>query len=228
MRGWTNDSELFTIIGRELFTAVIGDVLDSMNRRNQFLPPQIRPLAESMCIIGRAMPVREQDCSDEEVHNNSNGTAFGLMFEALDALQSGEVYVCTGSSPSYALWGENMSTRAMKLDAAGAIVDGYSRDTVGICDMRFPTFSWGGYARDQKFRGRVVDYRCSVTFRNNVTVEPGDFVFGDVDGVVIVPQDLEEKVIETALSRVRSEHLVHNALSEGLSAREAFQTYGIM
>lgn len=228
MRRWTNDRELFTIIGRELFTAVIGDVLDSMNRRNQFLPPQIRPLAESMCIIGRAMPVREQDCSDEEAHDTSNGTDFGLMFEALDALRSGEVYLCTGSSPTYALWGENMSTRAMKLGAAGAIVDGYSRDTVAICHMRFPTFSWGRYARDQKFRGHVVDYRCSVTFRNNVTVEPGDLVFGDVDGVVIVPRDLEEETIETALSRVRSEDLVHKALSRGLSAREAFQTYGVM
>jgi len=228
MRHWVNDQELFTVIGRELFSAVIGDVLDSMDRTNQFLPPQIHPLVESMRIMGRAMPVWAQDCSDEEAYNTSNETTFGLMLEALDALRSGEVYLCTGASPTYALWGGNMSTRAMKLGAAGALVDGYSRDTVDICHMRFPTFSWGRYARDQKFRGRVVDYRCFVTFRNNVTVEPGDLVFGDMDGVVIVPRDLEEEVVEMALSRVRSEKLVHKALSEGLSAREAFRTYGIM
>ena len=117
------------------------------------------------------------------------------MFEALDALQANEVYICTGSSPTYALWGELMSTRALKLGAAGAVLDGYRRDTRGILKLGFPTFSFGSYAQDQRVRGRVIDYRCPIQFANGVVVQPGDIVFGDIDGVVIIPRDQEERFL---------------------------------
>ena len=225
---YQSDCELFATVKDNLFTAVVGDVLDSMGRTHQFLSPQVRPLADSMRIAGRAMTVQERDWETDLVDNPSDKEIFGLMLEALDSLQDGDVYICTGASPTYALWGENMNTRAIKLGAAGAVVEGYSRDTKAIFHMGLPVFSWGGYAQDQKFRGRVVNYRCRIILNNNVVVNPGDLVFGDLDGVIIVPHDIEEEVIDAALKRVHSENLVHRALLGGLSASEAFGQYGVM
>jgi regulator of RNase E activity RraA len=87
------------------------------------------------------------------------------MLEALDDLKPNEVYICTGGSPRYALWGELMSIRAMHCGAAGAVLDGYSRDTRGILKLGFPTFSHGSYAQDQNPRGKVVDYRVPIVIR---------------------------------------------------------------
>ncbi len=153
---------------------------------------------------------------------------FGLMLDALDDLRPGEVYVCGGSSPRYALWGELMSTRAMKLGASGAVLDGYSRDTTAILRLNFPTFSYGPYAQDQAIRGRVTDFRCRISFGNGVEVKPGDLVFGDVDGVVAVPSEYERDVIQEALLKVRGENAVRKAIEGGMSAREAFDRYGVM
>jgi len=228
MPSWRMDKELFSLMKNELFVAVVGDVLDQMGHKHQFLPAQIHPLADDMVVAGRAMPVLETDSPSNTHHSNEGKVPFGRMLEALDDLKENEVYLCTGSSPSYALWGENMSTRAIQLGAAGAVVNGYSRDTRGICRLQFPTFSWGRYGQDQKYRGEVADFRCPVVFPNGVTVQPGDIVFGDLDGVVIVPQKVEREAVETALEQVRGENLVHEALLEGKSAQEAFKQYGIM
>ena len=223
-----SDDELFEVVKKELFTAVVGDVMDRMGYTRQFLPPQIRPLRDDMIVIGRAMPVLEADCTGVEIAALQMRKPFGLMLEALDHLKQNDVYICTGSSHTYALWGENMTTRAMKAGAAGAVLDGFSRDTRGILRLGFPVFSRGSYAQDQSIRGRVIDYGCPITFANGVVVHPGDIVFGDVDGVVIIPKDIAEEVIETALERVRSENRVREALKKGMSARDAFQTWGIM
>lgn len=225
---WQSDVELFSLIKEELFTAVVGDVLDAAGMTHQFLPPQIKALREDMIVIGRAMPVLEADCASEVVAHSGQGQPFGLMFEALDDLKSGEVYICNGASPRYALWGELMSTRAIHLGAAGAVVDGYARDTRGILHLNFPTFSWGSYAQDQRVRGRVIDYRCPIEFSNGVLVNPGDIVFGDIDGVVIIPQQRENEIVELAVEKVRGENTVRTAIEAGMSTVDAFATYGIM
>src|SRR5690242_18877684 len=133
---WRSDEELFALARRELFTALVGDAMDQLGLVRQFLPPHIRPLHDAMVVIGRAMPVVEADRDDlagsSLPADPRLDRPFGLMFEALDDLKPGEVYVCTGASPSYALWGELMSTRARTLGAAGAVLDGYSRDTPGV------------------------------------------------------------------------------------------------
>src|SRR5215212_6624375 len=155
---WKSDQELFDIARRDLFTAVVGDVMDKLELQRQFLHPQIQPLRDDMVLIGRAMTVLEADVFVESALGSANllmRKPFGLMLEALDDLKTNEVYICTGSSPHYALWGELMSTRAMKLGAVGAVLDGYSRDTNGILDLNFPTFSYGCYAQDQGPRGKV-------------------------------------------------------------------------
>ncbi len=227
---WSSDQELFTIMKDYLFTAVIGDVMDKMGYLNQFLSPEIKPLRADMLIAGRAMTVLEAD-----VYNEISGSAnnplldkpFGLMLEALDDLKKDEVYLCTGSSPTYALWGELMSTRAMKLGSGGAVVNGYSRDTKGILKLNFPTFSYGSYAQDQGPRGKVIDFRVEIEM-NSVRIKPGDIVFGDIDGVCIVPKEIEYEVIEGALDKALGEKTVQKAIENGMGAKEAFDKYGIM
>ncbi len=120
-----------------------------------------------------------------------------------------------------------MSTRALRLGAAGAVLDGYSRDTNGILRLNFPTFSAGRYAQDQGPRGKVVDYRVPVEI-DGVRVTPGDILFGDLDGVVVIPQAAEEETIRKALEKVHKENLVRKALEEGYSTVEAFKKFGVM
>lgn len=227
---WKHDDELFSIVRNELYTAVVGDIMDKLGLQRQFLPPQIQPLREDMFVVGRAMTVLEADVFSDHYEGGNNGLlqkSFGLMLEALDDLKKNEVYICAGASPSYALWGELMSTRAMKLGAAGAVVDGYSRDTKGILELNFPTFSYGRYAQDQAPRGKVIDFRVPLEIRG-VRVMPGDIVLGDIDGVCIVPRAAEHDVFSLAIEKARGEKLVQQKILEGMSAGQAFATYGIM
>ena len=230
MLPWKSDDELFATARRELFPAVVGDVMDKMGLLHQFLSPAIRPAHHDMVVVGRAMPVLEADVFVEVGTGDRYGVMaqpFGLMFHALDDLQPNEVYICTGASPRYALWGELMSTRAQHLGAAGAVIDGYSRDTAGILRLGFPTFSYGGYAQDQGPRGKVIDFRVPLEI-GSVRIAPGDVVFGDRDGICVIPHQAEEEAFRRALEKVRGERLVRQALEAGDSATEAFARYGIM
>jgi len=230
MNLWKNDKELFEIAKKELFTALVGDVLDKMGYLHQFLSPNIKPLRKDMVTIGRAMTVLEADVFTESANQTNNPMMkkpFGIMFEALDSLKENEVYICSGSSPRYALWGGLMSTRALKLKSAGAVVDGYSRDTNEIEKLNFPTFSIGTYAQDQGPRGKVIDYRVPIEF-NGIPVNPGDIVYGDRDGVLIIPQKVAKEAFEGAIEKARGEKLVQKALENGMSTVEAFKKFGIM
>lgn len=227
---WKNDSELFKIAKQELFTALVGDVLDKLGYLHQFISPSVKPITKDMVVIGRAMPVLEADVFNESVEGSNNAMMkkpFGIMFEALDSLKPNDVYICSGSSPRYALWGGLMSTRAMKLGAAGVVVDGYSRDTNEIELLGFPTFSIGTYAQDQGSRGKVIDYNIPIEL-NGIRVNPGDIVYGDRDGVLIIPKEIEREVFEGALEKARGEQLVKKALEEGMSTVDAFNKFGIM
>ncbi|NWJ50336.1 MAG: RraA family protein [Bacteroidetes bacterium] len=229
MAEWKNDEELFDLIKKELYTAVVGDIMDKMGRLNQFLSPKLKPLRHDMFLAGRAFTVLESDIDklDMETAARMKNKSFGVMLEALDDLKKNEVYVCSGSSPHYALWGELMSTRAMMLGAVGAVVNGYSRDTEGILKMNFPTFSYGRFAQDQAPRGKVIDYRVPLQI-DEVLVNPGDIVIGDMDGVCVIPQEIEETVVIQALEKARGEKTVQKAILQGMSARDAFDKYGIM
>ncbi len=225
-----DDAELFASLRRELFSAVIGDVMDKLGLRNQFLPPAIQPLAPDMVAVGRAMPVLEADFHEDIFEGSRNPISskpFGLMLEALDDLKPHEIYLCTGASPRYACWGELMSTRARQCGAAGAVIHGYSRDTRGILAIKFPTFSFGRYAQDQGPRGKVVDFRVPVEIEG-VRIAPGDIVFADLDGACVVPRRAAPDVFAAAFEKVRQENTVRTALENGMSASAAFQKYGVL
>lgn len=226
----SSDPERMVWARRHLFSAVIGDVMDALGMRDQFLPPALQPLRDDMVVVGRAMPVLEADDDGGEGPDRTNpmlNQPFGLMLRALDALQPHEVYLCSGSSPTYALWGELMSTAAMNRGAAGAVVHGYSRDTRGILALGFPTFSYGRYAQDQRPRGKVVDFRCRLRV-GRVEIKPGDLVFGDLDGVCVVPRAAEDDVLAGAYAKAVAEKRVFNAIKAGMGAQEAWDKFGVM
>jgi regulator of RNase E activity RraA len=218
------EPKLLELIRAHLSTAVIGDVMDVNRLRRQFLPPSIRPLSPGMKLVGRAMPVREEDCGDE---GKAKGD-FGLMFRALDELKADEVYICTGASPDYALWGELMSTRARALGAAGAVVDGFHRDSRGILAVGLPVFSAGSYALEKKGRGRVTDYRCEITFANGAKVAPGDVIVGDLDGVLVIPHGALEEVVRLAAAKLEGEEEVRRLIEKGEGTQAIFDRTGIM
>jgi regulator of RNase E activity RraA len=222
------DTDLFTTIREQLFTSVIGDVLDVAGLCHQFLPPAIRSLHSDTVLVGRAMPVLEADCFGDTVVSQQRQDSFGLMFRALDGLQPGDVYITTGASPRYALWGGLMSTRAKALGAAGAVLDGFHRDTREIVQLGFPVFSTGSYAQDQRLRGRVIDFNCPIEFPNAVRVEPGDIVVGDIDGVVIIPKAHAEVIVADALAKLRAEEQVRGMIGRGQSTQSIFDETGVM
>ncbi len=227
---WNTDDELFVAARKELFTAVVGDAMDKMHLLHQFLPPRIQPLKDDMFLIGRAMTVLEADTFEELSADSQNplmGKPFGLMLEALDNLKKNEVYICSGSSPNYALVGELMMTRAKVLGAAGAVANGFSRDTNGILDLKFPVFSYGRYAQDQAPRGKVIDFRVPIEM-DGVRINPGDIIVGDIDGVCVVPKAHEEEVFLRAFEKARGEKTVLKAIQNGMSAVDSWNKYQIM
>jgi regulator of RNase E activity RraA len=138
-----------------------------------------------------------------------------------------EVYVTAGASPRYALWGELMSAAARARGATGAVLAGLTRDTQGILAMGFPVFCYGRYAQDQRGRGQVIAHHVQLEI-DGVLVRPGDIVFGDLDGVLVIPREVEEGVIAEALERSRKEKLAKQDLVNGRLASDVFREYGIL
>ena len=226
MLTWKNDDELFALMKKDLYSAVIGDILDQMGHYHQFLPMAVQPIREDMVVCGRAMTVKEEDLPviGEPIPTEPT---FGHMLDALDDLKKNEVYLCSGSSPDYAVVGELMCTRMQVLGAAGTVMNGPHRDTKGILALDFPCFSRGRYSQDQAPRGRVTAWRVPIEIEGT-HVGSGDIVFGDMDGVVIIPQSIEKEVIERAWEKATGEKTVGKAIQAGMSATEAFRKYGIL
>jgi 4-hydroxy-4-methyl-2-oxoglutarate aldolase len=221
LREWSDDGEMFALIEETLYTPVVGDILDQCGRFHQFLPQAIRPLLPDMIVLGRAMPVLQADVFGLQEK------PFGLMPRALDDLQPGEIYISTGGAMQCANWGELMTAAARARGAKGAVVNGWHRDTPMVLEQGWPVFSRGCWAQDSSPRMQVVDFRCRIEI-DAVVVMPGDLVFGDVDGVLIIPRDLESEVIGRALEKARAEKVVRVEIEGGLSTTEAFQKYGIL
>jgi 4-hydroxy-4-methyl-2-oxoglutarate aldolase len=205
----------------ELYTAVVGDVLDQLGRTHQFLPPAIQPVSPQLRLVGRAMPVLIADVYD------GGGQPFGRLTEALDQLGPGEVYLAATGKAQCAAWGEILTATARVRGAAGAVVDAYHRDTPKVLAQQWPVFSRGRYAQDARLRASVLDYRVPVEIAG-VRVNPGDLVLGDLDGVVVVPADVEQEVLERALAKARAENTVRREIEAGMSSTEAFATYGVL
>jgi len=215
------DEARFDVIRSRLYTCVVGDVLDRLGRLHQFLPAGIRPLTPGIRVVGRAMPVGIGDvCGAPE-------TPLGLLTEALDALRRGDIYVARSAGADCAAWGEIMTTAAVARAANGAVIDGFHRDHRRVTELGFPVFSRGAYGQDAMVRAVVLEYGAPVQI-GGVIVRRGDLVFGDEDGVVVIPSEVEDLVIEDALQKVAREGAVKKAIASGMSATAAFAEYGVL
>jgi len=220
LANWKTDEELFNLI-EELYTPVVGDILDELGYYHQFLPQPVRPLRLHDVLAGRAMPVLMIDVFGPQKK------PFGKLTEALDQLQEGEIYIAAGGTMRCAYWGEILTATAKMRGARGAVIDGYHRDTPQVLEQHWPVFSRGRYAQDSGVRTQVADYRCNIEIQG-VWVEPGDLIFGDLDGVLIVPKKIEQEVIGKAIQKARGEKLVRKEIENGMSSTAAFAKYGIL
>ena len=216
-----SDSDLFQLFRDRLFTAVVGDILDREGYLHQFLPQPIKPLNPSHRLVGRAFPVRIADV------NGPQGRPFGRLTEALDAIRPGEVYLATGGSMNCAAWGEILTATARTRGGAGAVIDGFHRDTPRVLEQNWPVFSRGSFAQDAGVRSSVVDFRCAVEI-GGVAVEPGDLVFADVDGVLVIPRAIEQRVAQLAVDKVAGEKTVRREIESGSTSTDVFDRHGIL
>ena len=230
-----NDEELFALIKEKLYTPVVGDILDQMGYCHQFLPVYIKPL-ESLVpsdayidrteedhrlkLVGYACTVLENDVFGPPKK------PFGLLTEALDQLRPNEIFVATGAHNS-ALWGELLTACGKARGAVGAVLDGYTRDTPKVIEQNFPVFCSGTWAQDSSVRTYVFKWRCPIEI-GQVTIHNGDIVFGDIDGVLIIPKDIAPEVIEKALVKASTEKTMRKAIEDGMMVTDAFAKFGVL
>jgi regulator of RNase E activity RraA len=205
-----------------LSSAVLADVLDALGHRTSALPPAVRPLRPEWKLFGRALTLSTLPVAVEPEK------PYAVELECIDALRPGDVLVATTNGDlSSALWGELLSTASRAHGAVGAVIDGLTRDAEKILALDFPVFAAGFSPLDSKGRLDGVSYNQPIRIGACV-VRPGDWVFGDVDGVVVVPAALAEAAFAKALEKVTGENHVRAELAKGRSVREVFAEYGIL
>jgi regulator of RNase E activity RraA len=220
MASW--DLEACEFAEKNLYTAVVSDSLDQLGVRHQAMREYLRPVHKSCVFAGWARTI---SCSDI-YHIPEN--PYDIEIEAVDSLLPGEVAVCgTQKSSRNAPWGELLSTAAKARGARGAVIDGLVRDVNKIEDINFPVFAAGIKPVDSMGRGIVTAYNVPVEC-GEVIVNPGDFVFGDFDGVVVIPGKMVNDVITLAYEKVTRENHSREELKNGAYLRDVFAKFGVL
>jgi regulator of RNase E activity RraA len=222
--GATLTDPLIATASEHLSAAILSDVLDQLGYRHQVMTPGIRPLDEALVLCGRARTGLYR-----EVHSvPADRNPYALEMALIDDLKPGDVsiFACGGSSRS-APWGGLLSTATRARGAAGCITDGFVRDVLQIRELKLPVFSGGIAPLDSKGRGVVREIDGPVTC-GGVLVAPGDLVFGDVDGIVVVPQAVEADVLRLAFEKINGEHNTMRELKAGAFLRDVYAKYGIL
>ena len=214
--------DLSAFAEQNLYTAVVSDALDQLGVRNQAMREYLRPVHARCTFAGWARTI---SCADI-YHIPEN--PYALEIEAIDSLLPAEVAVVgTCKSTRNAPWGELLSTAAKARGARGAVVDGLVRDVGKIEELGFPVFAAGVKPVDSMGRGIVTAYNVPVEC-GEVLVHPGDFVFGDRDGVVVVPREIARQTLELAADKVQRENHSRAELMKGAYLRDVFAKYGVL
>lgn len=220
MSAWDLDACRFA--EEELYTAVVSDSLDQLGIRHQAMREWLRPVHGKATFAGWARTIT---CSD--IYHVPEDP-YAVEIEAVDSLQPGEVAVVgTQRSVRNAPWGELLSTAAKARGARGAVVDGLVRDIAKIESISFPVFAAGIKPVDSMGRGIVTAYNVPVEC-GEVLVHPGDFVFGDIDGVVVIPTARVKEVLALAHDKVTRENHSRDELARGAYLRDVFAKYGVL
>lgn len=217
-----SDVELFRHLEANLYTAVVADSLDELGHRNQAMREYLRPVAPRCVFAGWARTMSWTDVY------HIPPDPYALEIEAMDNLLPGEVMVvAAGNSKRNAPWGELMSTAARTRGARGAVIDGLVRDVRKIEELGFPVFASGIKPVDSKGRGMVIDYNLPVDC-GGVLVAPGDLVFADYDGVVVIPAAAVDEAVRMATAKVTRENHTREELLQGAFLRDVYARYGVL
>jgi len=221
-----SDDEIFRFVKKRLYVAAVCDILDSLGYRDQAMHQRLRPLLPDIrnCgFVGRARTWRWMDV-DYVIQEDP----YGLEIEAMDSLRPGDVAVhSTDYAGTNAPWGELMSTVAKRNGAAGCVCDSQIRDCVRIIEMGFPVYYAGIRPLDSMGRAKVQAYDVPIRC-GEVVVRPGELIFADFDGIVVIPQVVEQDVLKLALEKADKETLSRQDLLAGKTLREVYDTYGVL
>jgi regulator of RNase E activity RraA len=218
------DDQMIETARERLYAAVLSDVLDGLGYRHQVLPARIRPLDDGLVLVGRARTALYRDV----YHVPRGHNPYELEIALIDDLKAGEVAVLAcGATGRIAPWGELLTTASRARGATGCVTDGLVRDIKAIREARFPVFHGGIGPLDSQGRGEVAAIDVPVECAG-VTVNPGDLVFGDADGVLAVPQPVARQVLKLALEKVASEDRTREELQQGALLAEVFKKYGVL
>jgi 4-hydroxy-4-methyl-2-oxoglutarate aldolase len=205
-----------------LYSAVISDILDDLGYRHQTVACGIRALDPGLKLIGRAFTVLAAEVYEIPKE------PYKLQMEAVDSMKPGEIFVVHTGAPNHAaFWGELLSVACRARGGRGALVDGLNRDSANILELGFPVYSRGQQPTDSKGRIDVINYQVAIEI-GGVVIQPGELIFGDMDGIVVVPKAIEEETIRKAIEKAEGENTVRKALQEGMLCTEAFKTFGIL
>ncbi len=211
-----------TEIKDSLYAAVISDALDSLGYTCQSPDIQFNIHIGHKKIAGRCKTTLWTDID----HIDPN--PYELELEAVDTCQEGDIFIAAASgSCKSGIWGELLSTAARNSGCEGAIIDGCVRDIDKIQEMGFTVFAKGKSIYDSQNRQTVIDLDVPVRI-GGVLFHPGDLVFCDQDGVVVIPQEIEAEVIEKAMQKVTAENITRNEIINGMKAKEAYHKYGVL
>ncbi|ETF01980.1 dimethylmenaquinone methyltransferase [Advenella kashmirensis W13003] len=215
----------FNTLKTKLYTAVLSDVLDSMGYRDQAMLPFIRPLSEESVIFGSARTGYFMNTFSVAPGENPYEHEIALI----DDLKPDDVVVlgCDGPTTRIAPWGELLSTASQHRGAVGCITDGLVRDIRYIRKLNFPVFHGGIGPLDSQGRGKMMNYDLPIEC-GGVTVHCNDLVFADADGVIVIPIDIAEQVIEKSLEKVESENHTREELANGLLLNDVYRKYGVL
>jgi regulator of RNase E activity RraA len=207
---------------QSLYSAVVCDALDAMGFRHQSPRIQLRPMTVNELLVGRCKTTLWADMYQEDPR------PYELELKAVDSCRADDVMICAaGGSVHSALWGELLSTAARNAGCIGAIVDGAARDIAKIRQMGFSIFARAACVYDSQHRQRVIDMDVVVEL-DGVRFEPGNLVFADEDGVVVVPREVEDEAIERAWKKVHAEDRTRDAIRAGMTATEAYRQFGVL
>ena len=210
---------------RTLSAPLLSDVMDSLGLMQQAMKPFVRPLDDEDVLIGRARTGLYMPKYTVTPGENPYEVEIALV----DDLKPGEVPVlaCGGPTDRIAPWGELLATASQARGAAGCITDGLVRDIKQIRTMHFPVFHGGIGPLDTKGRARMMERDIPIECAG-VRVMSGDIVFGDADGVVVIPIDRAEVVIAKALEKAQGENTTRDELRHGQLLAEVFARHGIL
>jgi 4-hydroxy-4-methyl-2-oxoglutarate aldolase len=215
--------DLYDRMARQLYVAVVSDILDGLGLRNQVMHANVRPIdpASRAVTVGRAAT-----------------TLFGPIFEvpaqpyttaiaSIDSLQPGDIAVLATAGINATYWGELFSNAAMARGARGVVMDGCHRDTRKVLDLGFPLFSTGSRPLDIAGRAQAIAYNAPVEC-GGVLVRPGDIIFAEVDGIAVIPSDVAAETVAKAFAKIAIEDRARDDLRDGAYLADVWQKYKVL